>query len=168
MVFTCPLISKSSSALNKIPDYCRLTRKLVSPSSSWTLIFSSLARFSYVSLFSLSFNFTLWSAGAATSTIRQVFCFFFNFVQLHLVWSSGRDSVICLHLKIQEEYVRIILQNVFWVVNIPLVSMVRFQFLAQFPIDHLTHAVVTRYILSLGLLAAFTYYMIDCFVSIIT
>ena len=32
--------------------------------------FSSLARYRYLSLFSLSFNFTLWSAGTAKSTIR--------------------------------------------------------------------------------------------------
>ena len=37
--------------------------------------FSSLARSQYLILFSLSFNFTLWSAGTAKSAIRQVFFF---------------------------------------------------------------------------------------------
>ena len=34
--------------------------------------FSSLARSRYLSFFSFSFNFTLWSAGTAKSTIQQV------------------------------------------------------------------------------------------------
>ena len=38
--------------------------------------FNSLARFRYLYFFSLSFNFTLWSAGTAKSTIRQVLSFF--------------------------------------------------------------------------------------------
>ena len=45
--------------------------------------FSSLARSRYLSLFSLSFSFTLWSAGMAKSTIRQVLVFFIFFVSYH-------------------------------------------------------------------------------------
>ena len=47
--------------------------------------FNSLARSSYLSFFSLSFSFTLWSAGTAKSPIRQVlfFCFFLFFF---VVW----------------------------------------------------------------------------------
>ena len=37
--------------------------------------FSSLARLRYLSLFSLSFNFTLWSLRRAKSTIQQVLIF---------------------------------------------------------------------------------------------
>ena len=37
--------------------------------------FNSLARSRYISLFLNSFNFTLWSAGTAKSTILQVLCF---------------------------------------------------------------------------------------------
>ena len=39
--------------------------------------FSSLARSRYLSLFSHSFSFILWSAGTAKSTILQIFFFFF-------------------------------------------------------------------------------------------
>ena len=39
---------------------------------SCCIVFSSLVRSSYLSLFSLSFNFTLWYARTATSTIRPV------------------------------------------------------------------------------------------------
>ena len=37
--------------------------------------FSSLARFEYLSLFSLSFDFTLWSAGMAKCSIRDILFF---------------------------------------------------------------------------------------------
>ena len=49
---------------------------MVSPSLSCsTVFFNFLARPSYLSFFSLSFNFTMWSAGTAKSTILQVlFC----------------------------------------------------------------------------------------------
>ena len=52
--------------------------------------FNSLARSRYLSLFSLTFSFILWSAGTAKSTILQIFFFFF-FVYYFKVWSSGRD-----------------------------------------------------------------------------
>ena len=55
--------------------------------------FSSPARSRYLSLFSLYFNFTLWSAGTSKSTILQVllffsflFFFFFFVVDYNLVW----------------------------------------------------------------------------------
>ena len=38
--------------------------------------FNSLARSRYLSFFSLSFRFILWSAGTAKSTILQIFFFF--------------------------------------------------------------------------------------------
>ena len=47
--------------------------------------FISLARSGYLSFFSLSFNFTLWSAGTAKSTILSFF------VDYNKVWSSSRD-----------------------------------------------------------------------------
>ena len=44
---------------------------LVSPSDSCSMLyFSYLASYWYLSLFSISFNFTPWSAGVAKSTIR--------------------------------------------------------------------------------------------------
>ena len=42
--------------------------------------FISLARSRYLSFFSLSFRFILWSAGTAKSTILQILVFFFFFV----------------------------------------------------------------------------------------
>ena len=49
--------------------------------------FNSLARSKYLSFFSLSFKFILWSAGTAKSTILQILFFVFDHYE---VWSSGR------------------------------------------------------------------------------
>ena len=109
MVSTRPLISKSSSPF---------TNPLMTlPSASVTIgitvtfyvvfFFSSQARFRYLSLFSLSFNFTLSSTRTAEFTVRQML--FFSFADYHKVWSSGQDSVIRLYFKIPMNFVRLIL-----------------------------------------------------------
>ena len=46
--------------------------------------------------------------------------------------------------------------------------MVKFQFLAQFPVDYLPHLVVSSLMLFLCEFTAFAYYVIDRFVSIST
>ena len=79
----------------------------------------------------------------------SLFFFFFFFVDYYKVSSSGRDKVICLYLKIPEEFVRLVLQNIFWVMHIPFVRMVKLQFLAQFPVDHPAHPDVLSLILFL-------------------
>ena len=59
--------------------------QFVSTSPSFSIVlFCSLARSRYLSLFSLSFNFTLLSTGMAKSTIRKVFSFLFFFCWLSL------------------------------------------------------------------------------------
>ena len=132
-VSTRPLIPKSS---------CPFTNPLVTvPRAPITLsiivsfmfhcFFNSLARSRYLYFFSVSFNFSLWSAGTAKFTILQVLFFFY-----YKAWSCERDWVIRLYVKIPEEFVRVILQGRCWVVHIPFVCTVKFQFLAQFPVDH--------------------------------
>ena len=61
--------------------------------------FNSLAMSRYLSLFSHSFSFIQWSAGTAKSTILQIFFFFF-LVDYYKIWSSGRDYVIRLYIKV--------------------------------------------------------------------
>ena len=61
--------------------------------------FNSLSRSKYLSIFLHSFNFTLWSAGTAKSTIMQVIFF----IDYYKVWSSVRDYVIRLNLKSQKD-----------------------------------------------------------------
>ena len=53
----------------------------------------------------------------------------------------------------------------FWVVHILFVRMVKFQYIAQFPVDHLAHPVMSSLLLFLSWFAAFAYHTIDCFVS---
>ena len=70
--------------------------------------FSSLVRSTNSSFFLFYFDFSLWSAAAAKSTIQQALFFF---VDYHKVLSFGRDSVIHLNVKIAEEFVWVILQG---------------------------------------------------------
>ena len=75
MVFTRFLISNSSSTFTNpsmtVPSAAIIIG--ITVTFMFHSVFSSLARSRYLSLFSPSFNFTLWSAGTAKSMIRQVF-----------------------------------------------------------------------------------------------
>ena len=55
--------------------------------------------------------------------------------------------MIRLYLKIPENYVHLILQDGFWFVLIPFDSKVKFQFLAQFPVDYFFHPVLSSLLL---------------------
>ena len=59
--------------------------------------FNSQARSRYLSFFSHSFSFILWSAGTAKSTILQ---FLFVFVDYYYVWISVQDSFIWMYVKV--------------------------------------------------------------------
>ena len=61
-----------------------------------------------------------------------------------------------------------ILQERYWVVHTAFICIDKFKFLAQFVLDHFAHLVVSSLILFLCKFAAFTYYVIDGFVSITT
>ena len=54
------------------------------------------------------------------------------------IQSSGRDWEICLYLKIPENCLPFIFKDSFWTVHITYMSVVKFQFLAQFPVDNLS------------------------------
>ena len=85
------------------------------------VFFSFQARSRYLARISFSFNFILWSAGTAKSTIRQ----FLFFVDYHQVWSFDWDKVIYFYHKIPENFVRLIFQDGFWLAYIPFVRMVK-------------------------------------------
>ena len=79
--------------------------------------FSFQARSRHISLSSSSFNFTLWSPWTTKFTIRQVFC--------HLsiglvVWPRLGDPFVYQN---PENFMRLVIQDGFRVVHIPLVSM---------------------------------------------
>ncbi len=65
------------------------------------------------------------------------------------VWSSGRDLVIRLYLKISEVFVRLTLQDRFWIVHILFVRMVKIKFFAQFSVDNLANPVLPCLVLFL-------------------
>ena len=135
---------------------------------SYSSYFNSLARWRYLSFFSLSFNFTLWLAETAKSTIRQVlfflffffFFFFFDYLRFrHLAeipWTISVSLVFWPGLgdsfesqNIQENFMHLIFLNGLWFVSKPFACMVKFQFLAQFPVDYLSHPVVFSHLVLL-------------------
>ena len=162
IVSTRPLTSKSSRPFNN-----PLVIVPKAPITIGTIVtfmfhsfFNSLARSRYLSFFSHSFSFILWSAGTAKST---------NSLFLLIVIRSGllagiRWSV-CL-LKSHRSLCVSFSRTGAWFVHMPFVTKVKFKFLAHFPVDHLADPVVSRLILLLCLFAAFPYYVIDCFVSV--
>ena len=79
--------------------------------------------------------------------------FFFFFLLLLIITWSGRLAETFgdpFDLKKNPvKFVCLILLDRFRIVHIPFVFMVKFKFLAQFPVDHLPHPVVPSIILSL-------------------
>ena len=95
MVSTCPVISKSSSPCTNllviVPRAPITISKIVI--FMFHSFFNSIARSSYLSFFSHSFSFILWSAGTAKSTILQVL--FFCWLLLGLaVWPRLGDPFV--------------------------------------------------------------------------
>ena len=86
MVSILPLISNSSNPFSKplgtVPSAPTATD--ITVSFVFHSFLSSLSRSKYMSLFLLSFTFTLWSAGTAKSVKRHIPSFFF-FVNYHWV-----------------------------------------------------------------------------------
>ena len=143
IVPTSPVISKSSRPLNILVTVTRAPITGTTSSFMFLSYFESLTKSSYLSFFSLSFNFTQWLAGTGKTKILQVLFL----VDYYKVWSSGFDLVIRLYLKISEEFVRLLHQDISWVGHILFVRMVKFKFLAQFLVDHLAYPAVSSLIL---------------------
>ena len=81
MVSTRPPTSKSSSPFNY--PLVTVPKASITIGINVTFMFHSffnyLARSKYLSFFSLSFSFILWSAGTEKSTILQILFLFFSF-----------------------------------------------------------------------------------------
>ena len=125
--------------------------QLVSPSPSSTTAFFILLQGASTSL---SLRFLWFSLSGHLGQQYPLYSKTSLFGNHHEVWSSGRDLVICLYPKISEKFVRLILQERFWLVQVLFGSMVKVQFLARFPVDHLFHSVV----FSLALALCFCYF----------
>ena len=98
MVSTRPPTSKSSSPFSNplvtVPN-APITIGII-VTYMFDSFFNSLARLRYLSFFSHSFSFILWSAGTAKSTILQVILFFCCWLLLSLVfWPGLGDLFVC-------------------------------------------------------------------------
>ena len=104
-----PFISKSSCPFTK--HLVTVPRAPITIGITATFMFHSffnfLARSRYSSFFSLSFNFTLWSAGTAKSTSRQVLFF--------CCWLSGRQAEIWWSICMSKSQ-RSLCVSFFWVI----------------------------------------------------
>ena len=103
MVSTHPLISKSFSActspLVTVPS-APVTICIIITFMFHSFFFSSLARSRYLSLFSLSFSFTLWSARMAKSTIQQVLFFLLTITRYGRLAKIRRSVCIIIFIII--------------------------------------------------------------------
>ena len=99
IVSNCPPTSESSRPYNNplviVPNAPITIGTIVT--FMFHSFFNSLARSRYLSLFSHSFRFILWSAGTAKSRMLQILFFFV--VDYFEAWSSGRDFVIRLYVN---------------------------------------------------------------------
>ena len=99
MVSTRSPTSKSSSPFNSplvTVQNAPITIGIIA-TFMFHIFFDSLARSRYLTFFSISSSFILWSARTAKSTILQVPFFV---VDYYKVWSSGQDYVIRLYIKL--------------------------------------------------------------------
>ena len=134
MVSTRPLTSKSFRLFNN-----PLVTLPKAPITICTIVtfmllsfFNSQARSRYLSFFSHSVSFILWSAGTAKLTILQSLLFLLNIIRSGLL--AGIMWPVCMlksHRSLCVSFSRI--------VHIPFVSMIKFKFVAHFPVDHLDH-----------------------------
>ena len=143
MVSTGLPTSKSSSPFNN--PFVTVPKVPITIGIIVTFLFQSffnfLVRSRYLSFFSHSFSFILWSAGTAKSKILQVLFFLLIIIrfgfQTEIRWS------VCTSKSI-EVYVCHILGQV---LDCAYTICSYGQIFAQFPVDHLADPVVSRHIL---------------------
>ena len=147
MVSSRPPTSKSSSPFNN--PLLTVTKAPITTGTIVTFMFysffNSLARSRYLSFFSYSFSFILWSVGTAKTTILQVLFFLLIIIRYGLL-AAIRWSVYLSksHRSLCVSFSRI-------------GAGLCIYHLFVFPVDHLADPV-----------AAFAYYVSDRFVSITT
>ena len=150
MVSTCPPTSTSSSPFNNSLVFV--------PKAPITIgiivifmfhrFFNSLARYRYLSFFSQTFSFILWSAGTEKSTILQILYFFFFFIIIRSGLLAEIRWSVCISKSHGSLCASFFLDNC-WVLHIPFVGMIKFKILAHLPVDHLSHPVGSSLILLL-------------------
>ena len=145
IAFTSTLISK---CFNPFTNLCRVSyvyqpHLVLLSSSSSIVFFSSPGSYNYLSLFSLSFHFTLLFSRKWKTGIRQVLLF------LLTIPISTRLSEICLFVCISKYQVFCVSfsRTDSGILHIALVRKVKLKYLAQFPVDHLSRLVASSLIL---------------------
>ena len=101
----------------------------------------------------------------STETAKSIYgnCFLLIITRLGLL--AGIWWSLCI-LKSQRILMRLILWNGFWFVHIPFGSMVEFQSLAQFPVNHPSSPVVPSFVLLLWDFSVFANYVTNHFVFV--
>ena len=166
-VSTHPIISKSSSPCTN-PLVTITKGAPITIGITVTFMFHIFSQFpSNVEVLILLFNlFHFYSVVSRDSKVHNsassyLFCWFFT-RSGHLSEMRGSVRMLKSHWSLC-----LIFQDRCCVVHIPFVRMVKFNFLAQFPVDHLAYPVVSSLILIPCYFAAFAN-VIDRFVSITT
>ena len=158
MVTTCPLISKSSSSCTNLLVKVPKAPIAIGITVTFT-VFEFPCKVRVLVFLFTSFQFycvVSWDSKVHNS-VSSLF-----FVDFFLVWPRLRDSFISQNptevCASQED------SGCAYTIRL----YGQFQFLAQFPVDHLNHLVVSSLKLILCKFSGFTYYVIDRFVSITT
>ena len=113
--------------------------------------FNSLARYRYLSFFSLSFSVNLWLTEIATSVFLLIFTKSGHLVEIRRSVFISKSRSLSISFSC--------------VVHIPFLRKIKLKFLAQLPVDLLAYLVVFSLIFFLCQFAAFGYYVIDLFIS---
>ena len=154
-----PVISKLSSPCTNLLVTVRTALITIGIIVTFIVPFFSIPwqRSRYLSLFSHSFNFNQRSNGTAKSTILQVLSILLMIIMSGpFVFQNSRG--VCANHSLEQ-----ILGCA-----IPFIRMLKLQYFAQFPVDHLTNPVVPSLIIFLCHFAVFAYYVSDHFTSITT
>ena len=140
MVSTRPLHSKSSSPFSN-----PFVNVLKAPVTFGIIVaFMSHSFFNFVAR-SRYLSFLIPWSGVQQNPQFCKFSFFI--VDYYKVWCSGQDYVIHLYVRVLYEFVCVILQERYCIVNIPFVRMVKFKFLVHLPVNHLAHPAVSSFLL---------------------
>ena len=117
--------------------------------------FNSLVRSKYFISLSFSFSSVVSRDSKVHNFASSNLFFFFFFVDYYKVWSSGRDYVIRLYVKLPKSLCVSYSWTICRVVHIPFVRKLKFKFLTHLPLDHFAHPVMSSLILLLCKFAAF-------------
>ena len=110
------------------------------------------------------FNSTLSLSLSLSLSHTHTHTYIHIYINLSCIYSLSLSHTHTHTHKIWLE--RFIFLNRFWSVYIPLILIVKS--LAQFPVDHLSHPVMSTLIFRLWQFVAFAYYVINCLISVST